>query len=252
MSAPLVFGVDVGSQGTCAQALEPDGTLVATTRWAHSLSYPRPGWAEQESVEWSDALVRVLSELRERCAGREIAALSFGSQLDGLVACDADGVPLRPALIWCDRRAGDVCSALDVDVDALRALTGCNLDPGHVGPKIVWLARHEPDVFGAAAVFALPGAWMAWRASGVLAVDPSNASSTGLLDPRTRGWAVDACAALDVDVARLPQVLPAHSVLGPVAPRPGCRRRRRWSWVAATRWRRRSGRESSSRASCAT
>ncbi len=218
MSAPLVVGVDVGSQGTCAQALEPDGTLVATTRWPHALSYPRAGWAEQECAEWIAALVRVLAELRAVCAGREIAALSFGSQLDGLVACAADGSPLRPALIWCDRRAGDVCASMAVDVEWLRGLTGCNLDPGHVGPKIAWLARHEPEAFGAAAVFALPGAWVAWRASGVLAVDPSNASSTGLLDPRTRAWAADACAALDVEVARLPDVRAAHSVLGPVAP----------------------------------
>jgi xylulokinase len=206
VSAPLVVGVDVGSQGTCAQALEPDGTLVATTRCPHALSYPRAGWAEQECSEWSSALVRVLSEMRSVCAGREIVAISFGSQLDGLVACSADGEPLRPALIWCDRRAADVCLGLDVDADWLRGLTGCNLDPGHVGPKIAWLARHEPDVFGAAEVFALPGAWVAWKASGVLAVDPSNASSTGLLDPRTRAWAVDACAALDVEVARLPAV----------------------------------------------
>src|SRR3954470_2438377 len=218
VSAPLVVGVDVGSQGTCAQALEPDGTLVATTRWPHALSYPRPGWAEQECSEWSSALVRVLAELRSVCAGREIVAISFGSQLDGLVACSADGEPLRPALIWCDRRAGDVCLGLDVDAEWLRGVTGCNLDPGHVGPKIAWLARHEPDVFGAAEMFALPGAWVAWKASGVLAVDPSNASSAGLLDPRTRAWSADACAALEVDMTRLPSVAAAHSVLGPVAP----------------------------------
>ena len=95
MSAPVVVGVDVGSQGTCAQALEPDGTLVATTRWPHALSYPRAGWAEQACSEWSSALVRVLSEMRGLCAGREIVALSFGSQLDGLVACGADGEVAR-------------------------------------------------------------------------------------------------------------------------------------------------------------
>jgi xylulokinase len=218
MTAPLVVGVDVGSQGTCAQALEPDGTLVSTTRCPHALSYPRAGWAEQDCSEWSAALVRVLAEMRAACAGREIAAISFGSQLDGLVACAADGSALRPALIWCDRRAGDVCLELGVDADWLRATTGCNLDPGHVGPKIAWLARHEPDVFAAASVFALPGAWVAWQASGVLAVDPSNASSTGLLDPRTRSWSADACSALDVDPGRLPSVAAAHSVLGPLAP----------------------------------
>ena len=156
--------------------------------------------------------------MREQTAGREIVALSFGSQLDGLVATDADGDPLRQALIWCDRRAGEECAAAAerTDPDRLRELTGCNLDPGHVGAKIAWLARNERDAFELASVFALPGSWVAWQASGILAVDPSNASSTGLLDPRTREWAPEACAAFDIDHERLPPVLPPHSVLGPI------------------------------------
>ena len=145
--------------------------------------------------------------------------MSFGSQLDGLVAAAADGSPLYPALIWCDRRAAAECEAAGdrVDPGAFRALTGCNLDPGHVGAKIAWLARHAPDVHRSAAVFLLPGSWVAWRASGTLAVDPSNASSTSLLDPRTREWAPDACAIFDVDPDRLAPVMRPDAVLGPVA-----------------------------------
>src|SRR3954447_1339260 len=166
MSAPLVVGVDVGSQGTCAQALEPDGTLVATRTHAHALSYPRPGWAEQDPGEWTAALVGTLRAIRAATEGREIVALSFGSQLDGVVAADADGEPLRPAIIWADRRAGAECEAVAArtDIAALRELTGCNLDPGHIAPKIAWLAANEPDVVRDAAVFAPPGSWVAWRA----------------------------------------------------------------------------------------
>ena len=258
MSAPLVIGVDVGSQGTCAQALELDGTLVTASYAAHEFSYPRPGWAEQDCDDWLHALVATLSEVRETCRGRTIAALSFGSQLDGLVAARADGSVLHRALIWCDRRAGEECDevAARVDPAALRALTGCNIDPSHVGPKIAWLARHEPERRGAT-VFLLPGSWVAWRASGVLAVDPSNASSTGLLDPRMRAWSPEACDAYGVDVeqarAGRPRARAARPGRAMAARRDGTRRRTRWSsWGAATRWRPRSARASSSPASCAT
>ena len=164
--------------------------------------------------------MRTLSEIRGATDGREIAALSFGSQLDGLVAADADGEPLRPAIIWADRRAGDECEAAGARIDAerLRELTGCNLDPGHVAPQIAWLARNEPEAYGDAAVFAPPGAWVAWRVSGELAVDPSNASSMGVLDPRAREWAEEACAAFELDPARLPPVRRSDTVLGTVRP----------------------------------
>src|SRR3954453_7810529 len=97
-------------------------------------------------------------------------------------------------------------------------MTGCNLDPGHIAPKIACLARHEPDAHRAAATFACPGSWVAWRATGTLAVDPSNASSTGLLDPRARAWEPEACAAFEVDPERLPPVLRADATLGPLLP----------------------------------
>jgi xylulokinase len=162
--------------------------------------------------------VRTLSEVRAATAGREIVALSFGSQLDGLVAAAGDGDALHPALIWCDRRAGEECEAAAerIDPDTLRELTGCNLDPGHVAAKIAWLAGHEPAIHRAAAVFVLPGSWVAWRVSGILGVDPSNASSTGLLDPRTREWAPAACATFGVDPGHLAPVMRPDAALGPI------------------------------------
>ena len=217
MTEPLVVGVDVGSQGTCAQALTPDGTLVATSYAPHDLRYPRAGWAEQDPAEWTSALVRTLAEIRAATAGREIGALSFGSQLDGVVAAAEDGTPLHPALIWCDRRAGEECAEVAAHAARLRELTGCNVDPGHIAPKIAWLAHHEPDVHRAAATFACPGSWVAWQATGTLAVDPSNASSTGLLDPHERRWSDEACDAFGIDAGRLPAVQRADTVLGTVA-----------------------------------
>ena len=164
--------------------------------------------------------MHTLRGIRHATRGREIAALSFGSQLDGMVAAKEDGEPLWPALIWADRRAGEECEAAAARGGRarLRELTGCNLDPGHIAPKIAWLARHEPEAHAATAVFACPGAWVAWRATGVLAVDATNASSTGLLDPRTREWAVEACEAFEVEPDRLPPVHRADAVLGPALP----------------------------------
>lgn len=214
------MGVDVGSQGTCAQALAPDGTLVASTYAPHELAYPRPGWAEQDPAEWKRALVQTLAEVRLAAAGRPIAALSFGSQLDGLVATDRHGRALHPALIWSDRRAGAECArvAESIDVEDLRERTGCNLDPGHVAAKIAWLREHRAGIDRRVATYLLPGSWVAYQASGELAVDPSNASSTGLLDPRRMAWCEESCAAFAVDPDRLAPIRPAHAVLGPIAP----------------------------------
>ena len=96
MTLELVVGVDVGSQGTCAQAIAPDGERVATAYVPHTLSYPRPGWAEQDAREWLGAVAQALAEVRRAVDGAALRAVSFGSQLDGLVAADADGRAAGP------------------------------------------------------------------------------------------------------------------------------------------------------------
>jgi xylulokinase len=211
-------GVDVGSQGTCAQALDAEGVLVVSSYAPHELSYPHPGWAEQDPGEWVRGLTQTLAEVRRATSGRRIAAISFGSQLDGLVATGRDGRALHPALIWSDRRADEECRRLAGEYDGLRQRTGCNLDPGHVNAKIAWLRGHEPQVDRDAATYLLPGSWVAQQAAGELAVDPSNASSTGLLDPRAMTWCEEACELFEVDPDRLAPIRPADAVLGPVAP----------------------------------
>jgi xylulokinase len=219
-SAELVVGVDVGSQGTCAQALGPDGEHVYTAYVPHALSYPQPGWAEQDAREWLGAVAQAMAEVRRAVNGAALRAISFGSQLDGMVATDAEGAPLGPALIWMDRRAGVECEAAAerIGADRLRTVSGCNLDPGHVAAKIAWLAEHRPDQHSAARWFLLPGSFVAWQASGEVAVDPSNASSSMLLDVDDGGWSAEACDAFGVDPSSLAPVHPAHTVLGPVAP----------------------------------
>ncbi len=220
MSTELVVGVDVGSQGTCAQAIASDGELVATSYVPHRLSYPHPGWAEQDPVEWLGAVARALGEVRRATNGHRLRAVSFGSQLDGLVGATANGDPTGPALIWMDRRAGIECDevASRFGPDRLRELTGCNLDPGHVAAKISWLRRHRGEEHAGARWFLLPGSFVAWRASGELAVDPTNASSTMLLDIRTLDWCSEACSRFEIEPDRLAPIRAAHDVLGPVAP----------------------------------
>ncbi len=216
----LVLGIDVGSQGTCAQLIDAEGTLVAVAYEGYDVRYPRPGWAEQDPRSWLAALARTVAEATAGIDRSRIAAMSFGAQLDGLVCVDAAGEPLRDAIIWMDRRGDQVCDELreTIDVGELYATSGCNLDGGHVGAKIAWIRRHEPDVYARTAHYLLPGSYVAHAASDVYAVDPSNASSSMLLDARTRDWDARLCDAFGVDGDRLARVVAPHAVLGEVAP----------------------------------
>src|SRR6266545_7318806 len=102
----------VGEDNAVSEVMSRTG--AASAYEAYDVSFPHPGWAEQDPRLWTAALHATISRLVKKVPERPsaIRALSFGSQLDGMVVCDRRGSPLRPAMIWMDRRAEAQATAL--------------------------------------------------------------------------------------------------------------------------------------------
>ena len=132
--------------------MNPDGATVATATAPCSMSHPSAGWAEQEPGEWKRALIAAVREVREQAgvARDEIEALALACQVDGLVALDADLRPLRPAIIWLDRRADRQTDALAAAAGAEALIARTGLQPGRLAH------RAEGDVAARRGARALP------------------------------------------------------------------------------------------------
>ncbi len=214
----VVIGCDIGSQGLKVVLLSLDGELLGEAGAAYDVDYPRPTWAEQPAQAWLDALPRAIRQLRAATgfAPEQVRALGLDAQVDGVVAINAAGQPLRPAIIWMDRRAVSQCetAAQATDLPALFRRSGLNLDASHVAPKIRWLAENEPALYEATQYFLLPGSYVAHHLTGELGVDFANASSTLLLDVTTRAWSPELCQLFSIPPERLAPLRPATDVLG--------------------------------------
>ena len=216
------IGCDVGSQSLKGVLLDPEGTVLGQASAAYDVHYPHPAWAEQDPLDWRRALALVVRKLIADAgiAPAEVATLGLASQVDGLVAVDTDGTPLRPAIIWLDRRAAVETRALGrrLAADEIRGLTGLNLDASHVAPKILWLREHDPQVYERAAGLLLPGsALVAWL-TGERVLDHANASSTLLYDLAAQAWSEQLLDIVGVDRVRLGAIGAAADVAGPLRP----------------------------------
>src|SRR5262249_33712272 len=158
--------------------------------------FPHPTWAEQDPDDWNAAVTRACRRLIQECRGGAgaIRGVSFGSQLDGMVVVDASGDPVRPAMIWMDRRAEAPAAAPAgrSSPDDFSRAVGANLDSSHAVFKALWVRDEEPDAWAKASRLMPPGSYVLRHVSGAFAVDHSNASSLALLDPRTRDWSARA------------------------------------------------------------
>ena len=215
-----MIGCDVGSQGTNCALYSADGTLVASSYQAYDLSFPFPGAAEQDPDLWPAAVVAGVREVLEQVpeGPSAVKGLSFGSQLDGMVVCDVDARPLRPAMIWMDRRAEKQAAAVAerMPPETFYKLVGANLDSSHAVFKALWVRDEEPEIWSDAAILMSPGTYVLRGVAGAVAVDPSNASSLALLDPRTRRWSSEVLSVVDLSERLLPEVVDAPNPISTV------------------------------------
>jgi xylulokinase len=230
-----VIGADVGSQSVKALLMDGDGTEVASAAAPCGMSLPAPGWAEQQPDEWTDALARAVREVRARAgvARDEVEAIGLASQVDGLVALDSDLEPLRPAIIWLDRRAVRETSLLRdaVGEAELVARTGLNPDASHTAPKAMWLREHEPGVYERTRWLAPVGGFLDGWLTGEVVQDHATASSTLLYDVGASDWCRRLIDAAGLDGELLPPIRRASETIGTLRPAaadaldltPGCR-----------------------------
>ena len=180
----LVLGVDVGSQSIKVVLVDEGGDVVATGSAALSMTHQHDGWAEQDPQTYCTALRDAVRAATAGIDPTRVVAMGLGSQVDGVVACDADGEPLRPAIIWLDKRATEQCDRLVAAVgeEKLAERTGLVADASHSAPKMMWIRDHEPLVWQRAATLAPVGSYLLHHLTGAHAQDAANASSTMVYD----------------------------------------------------------------------
>ena len=213
-----VIGCDIGSQSLKTILISAEGKICGEASASYPIDYPHPAWAQQSPEAWMDALTASVGSLLadNGISSRQIVALGLDAQVDGVVAIDSTGNPLHPAIIWMDRRAVSQCetASRQISPESIFHITGLNLDPTHVAPKIRWLIDHDPNLLEKAASFLLPGSYVAFKLTGEMGVDYSNASSTMLMDVRTRAWSQQMCDAFEILMDRLPPIFSATQDLG--------------------------------------
>jgi xylulokinase len=208
-----LIGLDIGTSGVKALAVgEDDGAILARHEVGYPLSTPHPGWAEQDPADWW----RATGEALEALGVDEVAGIGLSGQMHGLVALDAAGEVIRPAILWNDGRTAAECAEIEerVGLERLIALTGNRALTGFTAPKLLWLRRHEPEAYGRIAKVMLPKDYVRWKLCGEHAIDMADASGTLLLDVAHRRWSGEVLDALEIDQAWLPQLLESPEVSG--------------------------------------
>ena len=211
------LGIDVGTGGTRAVVIDPDGHVVASARAEHvPFISKRTGWAEQDPEDWWRATITVVREVLSKPSADEIKAVGFSGQMHGLVLLNQSDEVLRSAIIWCDQRTDSQCKSLTemIGADRLIELTCNPALTGFTLPKILWVREWEPELWQKLRTILLPKDYVRLRLSGDRATDVADASGTLLFDVKARKWSSEMLSATEIDERLLPRVYESPEVTG--------------------------------------
>jgi ribulose kinase len=219
-----VIGIDGGTGGIRARIFDQFGHCLGTSSETYPTAYPAGARAEQDPEDWWKALApavrRALAE-----AGRppeDVEALALATTSCSVVALDADGRALRPAIIWMDVRAEAEAAAVLATGDKALAVNCDGAGPVSAEwmlPKALWIARHEPKVFEAAATICEYQDFMSLRLTGRRCASLDNVAIRWHYNSRAGGYprSLVKALALDALIDKWPaDVLAPGEVIGPL------------------------------------
>ncbi len=216
----LYIGIDLGTSAVKLLLMDADGTVKNIVSREYPLYFPKPGWSEQKPEDWYQETMAGLKELLQGFDTKQVAGISFGGQMHGLVILDEKDEVIRPAILWNDGRTTEECDYLNqvIGKDKLSEYTANISFTGFTAPKILWVKKNEPEHFARIKKIMLPKDYIAYKLTGMHCTDVSDASGMLLLDVKKRCWSKEMCQICGITEEMLPELYESYECVGTIKP----------------------------------
>ena len=204
----LYIGVDLGTSAVKLLLMDGEGKILNIVSKEYPLSFPHPGWSEQDPADWVRQTEAGIRDLTAGFDASQVAGIGCGGQMHGLVALDKDDNVLRPAILWNDGRTAEEVEYLNgvIGREKLSQYTANIAFAGFTAPKLLWMKKHEPDLFTRIAKIMLPKDYLNYVLTGVHCTDVSDASGMLLFDVEHKCWSremLDICGVREDQMAHI-------------------------------------------------
>ena len=216
----LFIGIDLGTSSVKLLLMDEQGQVKNIVSREYPLYFPHPGWSEQKPEDWYRESIAGVKELLEGFDKNDVAGISFGGQMHGLVILDENDEVIRPAILWNDGRTVKECDYLNNEIgkETLSKYTANISFTGFTAPKILWVKNEEPENFARIKKIMLPKDYLAYKLTGVHCTDVSDASGMLLLDVENRKWSKEMCDICHITEEMLPKLYESYECVGTVLP----------------------------------
>jgi glycerol kinase len=211
------MAIDQGTTGTTVMLVSINtGEIIAKAKKEYKQIYPKPGLVEHDLNDIWDSFLYSLDACYKQSLldKKDLKAIGITNQRETICFFKKNGMPLRNAIVWQDRRTEDYCKKLKDQGHAknVQKITGLTLDPYFSGTKIQWALDNDSNVKTALERHDLLigniDTYLLYRLSNGIShkTDVTNASRTLLMNLKSCSWDKDMLKLLSVPVEILPKI----------------------------------------------
>ncbi len=216
----LYIGVDLGTSAVKLLLMDGSGTIQKIVSREYPISFPHPGWSEQNPEDWLRQTLDGIRELTAQCDRSQIAGIGCGGQMHGLVVLDEHDQVLRPAILWNDGRTAEETEYLNTVIgrETLSRRTANIAFAGFTAPKLLWMRKHEPELFARIRKVMLPKDYLNYMLTGVHCTDVSDASGMLLFDVEHKCWSPEMLELCGLNASQMARVFESYETVGTLKP----------------------------------
>ncbi|MEO0768100.1 MAG: gluconokinase [Cyanobacteria bacterium J06649_4] len=207
-----VIGVDIGTSSTKAVVFDAAGQQAGRSAKGYALQSPEPGAAEQNADDILQATVQTVRDVVTACDidASQLLGISFSAAMHTLLLLDERSHPITPLYTWADNRSDKITQQLKEKTTetSIYQRTGLPIHPMSPMVKLAWLRQTRPEIFEQATRVVAIKEYVLHRWCGEWVVDLSMASTTGLLNLRSRQWDPAALNIAGITTDQLSQLVP--------------------------------------------
>ena len=212
----LYIGVDLGTSAVKLLLMNEKGGIEKIVSREYPIYFPQAGWSQQNPEDWYRETIAGIKELTSECDKSQVAGISFGGQMHGLVILDKEDNVIRPAILWNDGRTYKECDYLNnvIGKDKLSEYTANISFTGFTAPTVLWVKNNEPENFAKIEKIMLPKDYIAYMLSGVHCTDVSDASGMLLFDVKNKCWSKEMLDICGIKESQMAKIFESYETVG--------------------------------------
>lgn len=221
----IVLVFDVGTQSSRALLINTKGRILGKCQENHDPPYfsEQPDWAEQDADFYYEhicnAAQRLKAQVKDLGLWERIEAVSITTIRDTVVCVDKAGKPLRPAIVWMDKRKAkdgpriSQINRLMFKAVGMEDTVRIQFQKSHCN----WIMQEEPQIWEKTYKYLLLSGYLTFRLTGNMADAAASIVGRVPFDNQSRKWQNKGALTrpvFDVDQEKLCDVVETGEVLG--------------------------------------